>query len=352
MDRDGVSSRTTTIWRIITGVCLTVILSGALLLREDLWNIKVVDVAVVGGVVAALGAIFYTALAHVRETTQLRARASSPDAWSPLQGLPEKLLPVAGAGLGLILSVFIAYGALRNQSRLTAEIALNEDGGRIADWERESAAIRCLYTWFDGAPPKGDARKKAVDANADACLVRIVANRDTYTEAMLYIEESFFILRRAERDRKQWGSRYNSEIAYWQSDVSEDPTGLFAFHLLNRYPLNRCSDTPSRGCVADDAVLPTVEREMASAHVEIENLCVAAQRVHTCLHAVGRFAAPLPSGCDDKVLPDAAPRLEALDQSCRAAADAVKESQSRPPAVAPTQRSPRPLTDAVVTLPP
>jgi hypothetical protein len=326
-------------------VCLGVVLFSNTVVRwfgDGLWSIQTMDVAVVSGAVAVLLAILYAAFAHIGATTQLaRDRATAAGSRDPtrrirdiLWGLADKLFPVAGAGLGLMLTVFVAYSALRNQARLTAEIAINEDGGRIADWERESPAVRCLYGWFDGEGPDD------TDTTADPCLARIVADRDAYTEAMLYIEESFFILRHAARDQAQWGSTYYREIEYWQSDVSEDLTGLFAFHLLNRYPLKPAAN--GKKPLAKEEKLAAAEHAMTEAGVGIENLCVGAERVRTCLRAVGRSAPSLPETCNKnrsqaQALAAAAPRLPAVEQACRAEAAALEaKRQSAAEAAAPT----------------
>lgn len=284
------------------------------------------DIAVASGAIAVVLAIAYAAWAHIGEMTRLardREKRDGQNAASRPQdafiGLTDRLLPVAGTGLGLILTVFVAYSALRNQALLTAEIAINEDGGRIADWEREKAEVRCLYTWFDEAWP-ADGRPDTVDTTAVTCLARIVADRDTYTEAMLYIEESFFILRRAARDQARWGSTYYREIEYWQSDVSDDPTGLFSFHLLNRYPFERVAKDEKSAVGKGEEKLAAAERAMKESGVKIKNLCVKAEWVRTCLHAVGRFAAPLPEKCDKPALAAAAPGLTTVERVCRAAA--------------------------------
>lgn len=314
----------------ISGGCLIVAAVSALLgliLGARLWSLKVVDIAVVCGVVAVVLVIGWIASVHVRDTTLPEPGADATESSDAAkvhggEGLVEKLLPAAGAGLGLILTVFVAYGALRNQSRLTAEIAINEDGGRIAEWERENPAVRCLYSWFDDAPP----RAEAGDRIANACLARIVADRETYTEVMLYIEEAFYLLGRAARDRKQWGSTYYSEIKYWQSDVGEDQTGLFAFHLLNRYPLEPAP--PGQN-------LEAAKREMRAAGVEIGNLCVGGQRVRTCLEATGRFADPLPSECAGEVPPASHRRLLAVEQVCRAEANRLAQARKTQSPAAP-----------------
>lgn len=119
-----------------------------------------------------------------------------------------------------LLAVYVAYASLRNQTRQAAEIALNADSSELFAYEMEDGAnLRCLYDNFGWDAP-------------EACRAAFTADPKSWSKALYYVEESLFILRKAQRDRAQWGSSYGEEIGYWQEDVSRDPTGLFSYYLV------------------------------------------------------------------------------------------------------------------------
>lgn len=313
-----------------SGLGLLIIVSWGIVALSDgqLWAIETVDIVVVSATIGVGLFVLLSLVAPGRSRPTRRQHGGSKvcrsrsDDRSVIEA--TSLASVVGASLGVILTVFVAYGALRNQSRLTAEIAIGADGGRIADWEREESDVRCLYDWFDQSAPAALPRKVAKLPMSDICLARIVANREAYTEVMLYIEEVFFILRQSQRDKQKWGSSYYAEVEYWKSDISEDFTGLFSFHLLNRYPFEE-SDVSEK--------LEAAKREMSVADVGISNICAGAQRVQVCLRAVGRLAEPLPSSCDAHIPIATDVRLLRLEAACqaeaRARAEAVEASGAR-----------------------
>ncbi|MCL6507874.1 MAG: hypothetical protein K6T59_12690 [Bryobacteraceae bacterium] len=316
---------------LLAGLTILIAFSWWASLDNRLWSINVVDLVVVIAIGAVALLIFYIVLMDGKtkwgtgrqEWRVGKVRARRPHVSdSQHQTRIWQMVPGIGASLGVILTVFVAYAALRNQARLTAEIAIVADGGRIADWERESPEVRCLYDWFDQSAAPVLPRNIAQTTVADTCLARIIVDRDIFTEVMLYIEEAFFILRQAAREQKQWGSSYYAEVEYWKSDISEDVTGLFAFHLINRYPFGE-------GGKAD--ALEAAAREMDFSDVKIANLCAGAQRVQVCLRAMGRFAEPLPLSCNAHIPISTDVRLVRLAAVCEVEASKRTPSHFYPP---------------------
>lgn len=172
---------------------------------------------------------------------------------------------VVGGLVGAFLAVYVAYGTLRNQALLTAKTAINADAGRLLEWEKDRPYIRCLYNWY------------STYDNGDACLAEIAASPDKYSEASIYIEEVFFILKQSKLDERQWGSDYIESIEYWRRGVEEDPTGLFANYLS----------------VVDSYVDPPTSMAKAkvsaeAAGIEMPNMCDGYHRARACFQAVGQ----------------------------------------------------------------
>jgi hypothetical protein len=226
--------------------------------------------------------------------------------------------------LGGVAGLFVAYATLRNQTRQAAEIAINVEGGRIADWERSRPSVRCVYGWYDRYASASKAGKFDPEM-ANSCLARIVVDRENFTEVMLYAEEVFFLLQRAKSDQDIWGSDYAGKIKYWREDVGDDPTGMFSYHLVHRYPMQEAA-------VAGKPATSGPEKEMADAGVAIVDPCARAERVSICLEAVGRHAEPLtsPSYCvahrrlrDDELF------VRGVAKACRA--EAVRLARTKRP---------------------
>ena len=276
---------------------------------EDLWDIKIVDGVVYIIIVATIIFIFIGIMKFIRIY---------------LMGLlSEKHIEVAFVCVGLaggVLAVYVAHSTLRNQTKLSAETAINQDAGRLLDWERSSPSVRCTYSWFDRlapltAGPRPDQDDTYDPMIANECLAKVVANRKNFTEVMLYTEEVFFILQQAKRDQDKWGSAYAEEIQYWRADVGEDMTGLFSYHLLNRYPINKK--------ILPKMALLEPNNQMAKAGVEISDLCGRARRVTTCLEAAGRFADPIAHCADYKPSAHSAQLLVGVASACQAEAQRI-----------------------------
>lgn len=271
-------------------------------MQERIWSVAVVDqsmllaanLAFVGGAFALVLIVRRALLGSDREK------------------LFEQAMISAGV-IGGFFAVYVAYGTLRNQTKQTAEAAINQDAGRLLDWERANPSIRCLYGWFDRTTPSGDEEDNTLN---DQCLATIVADRALYTEALLYAEEVIFILQQAQEDQKQWVSGYAESVAYWRQDVSDDVTGLFSFHLVNRYPLPGNLD---RG---------NADKNMRAAGVSIDNMCARAVRVRVCIEAAGRYVDSDACGWSAEP-PEMTPELADLADVCRAEAQLVIQRSAK-----------------------
>jgi hypothetical protein len=175
----------------------------------------------------------------------------------PLHGLRRGFAGWVATAV-LVLTLFVAYAAFRNQSRLSAEAALEQAGYDLYGIEMNEPKLRCLYFNYGHHDP-------------NLCLERIVTDPDLWSLAIFYVEESWFQLEQANKERKEWGATYAEQIKYWAEDVSRDPTGLFAYYLLSS------EDS------MDDA-LATME----AASVEIENPCDNYRRVWEALARKGK----------------------------------------------------------------
>jgi hypothetical protein len=176
--------------------------------RDWLWSVTTVDQAVLMGV---LGMLILVGLGSALELI-----------WPLLPSVRRlrKNTIALGSALVVLLSLYVAYASFRNQSRLTAEIALNDEGSALFEIEMAHPEIRCLYFNY------GYER-------ANPCLNRLAASEEDWSFAIFYVEEGWFILTRAYDDRIQWGSNYAASIEYWAQDVSRDPSGLFSYYLIS-----------------------------------------------------------------------------------------------------------------------
>ncbi|WP_156400546.1 hypothetical protein [Caulobacter sp. Root655] len=162
-----------------------------------------------------------------------------------------------------MLALLLTYWSVRIQSRLAADIALNASGEIFVEHETAKENFRCIYVWH-------------AHSDNDKCIKNIMKDGSSYSEEMLYIEEVFFILKKAKSDRKIWGSGYAKEIEYWANDVSADPTGIFSYQLVVENPKD-------------------FEREMKDAGVSIDRvrLCRNYRKIWTILARNGANPDPL-----------------------------------------------------------
>jgi len=227
-----------------------------------LWNITTIDLAfdVLVTVVVAIFLIFLLQL------------AASKNAWLRKTALAKalskpKLTSTQVVAVFLtVLGIYIAYGSLRNQMRMSAEAARNSDAYLLLEWEKDKPYIRCLYTWYSDI------------VSGEACLQEIVGDSQKFTETLLYVEEVFWILQASKRDAELYKSPYSSDIQFWRDDIEEDPTGIFSFHLINRYPVSR------------------VTAEATDAGICIPDLCSGYERVRLALRG-RRFSVDQPNIC-------------------------------------------------------
>jgi hypothetical protein len=166
---------------------------------------------------------------------------------------------------GVLLTLFAAYSAFRNQSMLTSEAALSSAGYDLYRLEMSRSEIRCLYFNYGHFNPRD-------------CLSRMASSPDRWSFALFYVEETWFQLSQAPAEGAAWGSNYAETIKYWAQDVSRDPTGMFAYYL-----------------VSSSNSLDGARETMHAARVNIPNLCT---RYRIVWHALRRFGAqpPLVSG--------------------------------------------------------
>ncbi|MET0294763.1 MAG: hypothetical protein ABW042_07055 [Phenylobacterium sp.] len=202
------------------------------------WSVQAIDLVVFGVmVIVPLGLLAWVLVTHVGRGQRIAF-------------VVTESMVITFVGL---LAVYVAYASLRTQTRQAAEIALDSDADDLFAYEMAEAPIRCLYDNYGWDAP-------------DACRARIAGDPQTWTKTLYYVEETLFILKKARRDRLQWGSGYGREIAYWQADVSKDPTGLFSYFLVNG---------------ADD--LAEAKAEMREAGLCMPNLCNGYRQVVAAL---------------------------------------------------------------------
>ena len=218
--------------------------------RAWIWSVTVVDIIVIVIVAGTLALVFLGKRHHSVNTGH-----SLPP--------PPLIRPEGLTALVAALAIFVTYASFRNQSRLAAEIGLNSEGQMLFELEMSNPNLRCLYTNF-------------AHDNAQVCLESLVSDPDEWSASTFYIEGMFWLLEKAEDDRKAWGSAYSKEIDYWREYVNEDPTGLFSFYLIS---FNRGLDG--------------AQKHMRRANVRIEGLCRRYRLVHAALEVAG--ANPEPS---------------------------------------------------------
>ena len=207
-----------------------------------LWSVRTIDVVIILSVIAFLCVSTYVIL--------VERRKSKPKNWKDRR---ERTISIFGL-LMIVVGAYVAYGSFRNQLRITAENALNEEGSALFDIEMEGDSdLRCIYDNYGHFAP-------------DGCLLKIVSDEKLWSRAIFYVEESWFILEKAHQDRAQWGSDYARVLEYWAQDVSRDPTGLFSYYLVSS------NDTVSEA-----------RGEMEASGVCIPDLCKGYQKVREAL---------------------------------------------------------------------
>ncbi|HEY9217471.1 MAG TPA: hypothetical protein VIO94_05430 [Phenylobacterium sp.] len=203
------------------------------------WSVQAIDV-VVFGVMIVVPAILIARLIVTNVIAGQRLRFE----------LSENLVIIF---VGL-LAVYVAYASLRNQTRQAAEISLNAEADALFAFEMDDAnGLRCLYPQLGWDNPA-------------ACRANFTASPGAWSKSVDYVEESLFMLKKARRDRRQWGSSFAKEIAYWADDVSADPTGLFSYYLVSNN---------------DD--LAQAKAEMREAGLCMPNLCHGYSAVRSAL---------------------------------------------------------------------
>lgn len=193
-----------------------------------LWNVGTLDHVIL---LFPMG-VFAVILAGVLYRLGRKRRVRTTEFWEPIVACLTVVLVFVG--------IYAGYASFRNQTRLAAETALNEGADNLFAVEIEHPEIRCLYANFGHDDP-------------EACLARLAADRDRWSLAIFYVEESWFTLEKASEDRANWGSQYAGDIAYWADDVSDDPSGLFAFYLLNQHSVAGAKARMTRAgvCIPD-----------------------------------------------------------------------------------------------------
>lgn len=225
---------------------------------DALWNVGTLDRVVflfpmVVAVVILVG-IFYR--------KGRRRPVKTSEFWEPIVAALTILL--------LFVGIYAGYASFRNQTRLAAETALNDGADNLFAVEIANPQLRCLYRTYG-------------HDNPDRCLAALATDPVLWSLAIFYVEESWFTLEKASEDRRNWGSQYAADIAYWGEDVADDPTGLFSYYLLNQHG------------VADAGV------EMTRAGICIPDLCAGYAKVRAALAK----ARGLPPGPDLCAAPDA-----------------------------------------------
>lgn len=154
-----------------------------------------------------------------------------------------------GGVLMAALALLLTYWSVRIQSRLAADIALNASGEIFVEHEMKNENFRCIYEWH-------------AFSDKNKCINAMLGSGKLYSEEMLYIEEVFFILKKAKSERKIWGAGYAREIKYWAADVSADPTGIFSYQLVAENPESFDQEMKEAGVSIDRARLCRNYREI------------------------------------------------------------------------------------------
>jgi hypothetical protein len=163
----------------------------------------------------------------------------------------------AFASAAVLLTIYVGYVGFVNQTRLAAETATNDEAERLFEIEMREPNIRCLYDNFELNDYEG-------------CLLRVIRTPGEWSKVIFYTEDALWILHKAQSDKRNWGSHYSDDIAYWQDNVSDDRSGMFSYYLLNEH----------RSFVKADIY-------MRDSGVKIRNLCVGYQRVRNALRSAG-----------------------------------------------------------------
>lgn len=287
------------------------------------WDIRALDrmllVLVIGAIAVGALAVRAPLWAWVEKALKVqnppRTVAEKAADYTALTDALRSRLELSALIIGLLggfLTIYLAYGTLRNQAMLTAKIAINADAGRLLDWERQNGNIRCLYNWYSSYD------------NGDACLAQIASSGDRYSEASLYIEEVLFIFKQAREDEDTWKSEYMNSINYWRGGVEEDPTGLFSNYLAT---------------VDENANLPPtmnkVKEAIKAAGLNMTNVCDGHYRVKACFEAFGGWVRAAAACSDVPISTQTATSLPNVRKLCRAAAETAKNSDIAHGAVEP-----------------
>jgi len=174
-----------------------------------------------------------------------------------LRRLSQNSMRLATALL-VILTFYAGYASFRNQGRLSSEAALNDAGYDLFAYEMDKTEIRCLYFNYGHSDP-------------DGCLEVIVSKPEMWSLAIFYVEESWFQLKNARDEQRQWGSKYAEQIKYWAQDVGRDPAGLFSYYLIS-----------------SEKSLESAQQTMVGAGVSIVGICAKYRRVWKTLYRHGK----------------------------------------------------------------
>jgi hypothetical protein len=176
--------------------------------RERLWSADNIDFVVAVTLSAVIAILMMAIIVSLISRRLLK-----------LDVVRDHLVPLGGVAL-LVVTLYVAYATFRNQTRLVAEADLNVEAMALYDIEMNRPELRCLYYNY-----------RIEDATS--CLEHIISNPMTWSLSIFYVEESWFILTKASRDREEWGSTYAASIRYWADDVALDPTGMFSYYLVS-----------------------------------------------------------------------------------------------------------------------
>lgn len=179
-----------------------------------------------------------------------------------------------GSAAFVIMGLYVGYASFRNQTQISAEASVNEEGMNLYALEVEREELRCLYFNYRAADPV-------------ACLDRLIANEGLWSLAIFYVEEGWFLLGKSQRDRLIWGSQYGDSIDYWAADVARDPTGLFTYYAV-------ASEAGEPNPVA------SARRMMDQAHVCVPDICAKFNFVRGALER----AKVDPGGHNPCIVPD------------------------------------------------
>lgn len=161
---------------------------------------------------------------------------------------------------GIILTcaaLYVSYASFRNQTRLSAEQALNVDGSGLLDIEVGDPNIRCMYYNYGFS-------------DHDTCLKALMSDHDKWSKTMFYVEEAWYALQRARREDLAWGSGYSATMDYWIKDLERDPLGLFSYYQV--------ASSDSLALAVEEVKTAGVHRKLSTEEVEA-HLCERFLRV-------------------------------------------------------------------------